>query len=408
MAHIEDRWYRPTQDEFGKVVVNGRGKPVMERTERYGKGDRYRVRYLTPAGERRSKSFADKQKGDAEAFLITVESEKRRGTYVDPTAGKVLFRDYAEQWMRGQTFDESTRESVEYRVRKHLYPMLGDRPLSKINPGLIRDWDRSLYDVLSASTRSVVFAHLRAILGAAVDDEKIVKNPCTARSVRQPRPTERRVVPWTREQVAAIRRAVPERYRLVVDLGAGCGLRQGEIFGLSPDDVDLDAGVIHVRRQVKRVRSRLVFGLPKNDRDRHVPLPSMIARRIEDHIDGGRFGPTSITLPWENPLTGKPTTVDLLLTTTRNGALNRSTFDSKMWHPALALAGIERSRATGVHALRHFYASALLDAGENIKSLSSYLGHHDPGFTLRVYTHLMPSSEDRARRAIDSVLGGDE
>ncbi|WP_212804679.1 hypothetical protein [Actinocatenispora sera] len=89
--------------------------------------------------------------------------------------------------MRGQTFDESTRESVEYRVRKHLYPMLGDRPLSKINPGLIRDWDRSLYDVLSASTRSVVFAHLRAILGAAVDDEKIVKNPCTARSVRQPR-----------------------------------------------------------------------------------------------------------------------------------------------------------------------------------------------------------------------------
>ncbi|BCJ29605.1 tyrosine-type recombinase/integrase [Actinocatenispora sera] len=74
----------------------------------------------------------------------------------------------------------------------------------------------------------------------------------------------------------------------------------------------------------------------------------------------------------------------------------------------LGLAGIERSRATGVHALRHFYASALLDAGENIKSLSSYLGHHDPGFTLRVYTHLMPSSEDRARRAIDSVLGGDE
>ncbi|BCJ29603.1 hypothetical protein [Actinocatenispora sera] len=38
VAHIEDRWYRPTQDEFGKVVVNGRGKPVMERTERYGKG----------------------------------------------------------------------------------------------------------------------------------------------------------------------------------------------------------------------------------------------------------------------------------------------------------------------------------------------------------------------------------
>ncbi len=36
-----------------------------------------------------------------------------------------------------------------------------------------------------------------------------------------------------------------------------------------------------------------------------------------------------------------------------------------------------------MHALRHFYASVLLDAGESIKALSEYLGHSDPGFTLR-------------------------
>ncbi|ALM42037.1 integrase [Streptomyces sp. FR-008] len=56
-----------------------------------------------------------------------------------------------------------------------------------------------------------------------------------------------------------------------------------------------------------------------------------------------------------------------------------------------------------MHALRHFYASALLDAGENIKALSAYLGHTDPGFTLRIYTHLLPSSEGRARLAMDKV-----
>ncbi|MFF4869247.1 tyrosine-type recombinase/integrase [Streptomyces sp. NPDC090109] len=59
-----------------------------------------------------------------------------------------------------------------------------------------------------------------------------------------------------------------------------------------------------------------------------------------------------------------------------------------------------------MHALRHFYASVLLDAGENIKALSSYLGHGDPGFTLRVYTHLMPSSDGRARRAVDGLYEG--
>jgi hypothetical protein len=54
----------------------------------------------------------------------------------------------------------------------------------------------------------------------------------------------------------------------------------------------------------------------------------------------------------------------------------------------------------------HFYASVLLDAGESIRALSEYLGHADPGFTLRVYTHLMPASEDRTRRAVDRALGG--
>ncbi|MET8260731.1 tyrosine-type recombinase/integrase [Micromonospora sp. NPDC005205] len=89
----------------------------------------------------------------------------------------------------------------------------------------------------------------------------------------------------------------------------------------------------------------------------------------------------------------------------RRGAINRRTFDNKSWRPAVVAAGITPTRATGMHALRHFYASSLLDARESIKALASYLGHADPGFTLRVYTHLMPASEERTRRAIDYLFG---
>ncbi|MFE4952622.1 tyrosine-type recombinase/integrase [Streptomyces sp. NPDC056653] len=64
----------------------------------------------------------------------------------------------------------------------------------------------------------------------------------------------------------------------------------------------------------------------------------------------------------------------------------------------------ESVREHGMHALRHFCASALLDAGENIKAVSEYMGHADPGLTLRVYSHLMSDSRERARRAIDSVF----
>ncbi|MFJ8205875.1 tyrosine-type recombinase/integrase [Micromonospora chalcea] len=186
----------------------------------------------------------------------------------------------------------------------------------------------------------------------------------------------------------------------MVDLGAGCGLRQGEILGLGVDDIDLDAGWVHISRQVKLVRSRLVFGLPKNDRDRRVPLPDSIAQVLRQHIDD--FPPVSLTLPWENPASGERVTVPLLFTTIRRGVINRRTFDDKSWRPAVRAAGITPTRATGMHALRHFYASSLLDAGQSIKALASYLGHADPGFTLRVYTHLMPASEERTKCVIDN------
>ena len=57
--------------------------------------------------------------------------------------------------------------------------------------------------------------------------------------------------------------------------------------------------------------------------------------------------------------------------------------------------------------LRHFFASVLLDAGESTRVVSEYLGHADPGFTLRVYTHLMPSSVSRSRSAVDLALSAE-
>jgi integrase len=57
-----------------------------------------------------------------------------------------------------------------------------------------------------------------------------------------------------------------------------------------------------------------------------------------------------------------------------------------------------------MHALRHFYASVLIDAGESVKAVAEYLGHADPGFTLRVYAHLFPASEERARRAVEDMF----
>jgi integrase len=93
-----------------------------------------------------------------------------------------------------------------------------------------------------------------------------------------------------------------------------------------------------------------------------------------------------------------------VFTSREHKLVNRTYFNRHVWKPALAAAGVAPTRENGMHALRHFYASALLEAGTSIRAVADYLGHQDPGFTLRTYTHLMPSSEDRVRQAIDAVL----
>ncbi|MFC5268141.1 site-specific integrase [Kribbella qitaiheensis] len=207
----------------------------------------------------------------------------------------------------------------------------------------------------------------------------------------------------------------PPQYRPLAVVGAACGLRQGEIFGLAEEDIDFDEMVIHVRRQVKKLGRDFVFALPKNDTERDVPMSEGAGLVLQEHIAAVR--PRPYTLPWEK-LGGRPRTVNLLFRWTDDKHIRARTYDEMVWKAALAEAGVipmptkdargrrqyKTARDAGMHALRHYYASITLADGVNIKELAEYLGHGDPGFTLRLYTHMLPSSHERARKAVDSRL----
>jgi integrase len=406
-GHIQDRWY--------KVENDSSGKPRRVRTDRYGTGLRYRARYIGPDGTEKSKSFPDGQKRLADQCLAHIEADMSRGQYLDPAAGRETFGRYAEKWLNTQTTEMTTRESVESAIRGHAIPYLGSRPLGSFKPEHIRDWLSELERALPASSyRRVIYNNVATILNAAVDDGHLSKNPCHAQSVRPPAAGQGRIVPWSAERAFAVRAALPERFRAAVDLGGGCGLRQGEIFGLSVDEIDFDAGWLHIVNQVKVTKSGLVFAPPKRNKLRDVPLPDRVANVLKLHMEA--FPPVEITLPWLRP-DGPLITKRLLFTRLDGaGAVRRTDFNDRAWKPALVAAGVipepkrgerhQAAREHGMHALRHFYASVLLDAGENVKALSNYLGHNDPGFTLRVYTHLMPSSDARARKAVDGLYEG--
>ncbi|MFB6628915.1 tyrosine-type recombinase/integrase [Streptomyces sp. NPDC056362] len=403
-GHIQDRWF--------KTSVGPDGKPVREKTSRHGIGLRYRARYVGPDGTEKSMSFPDKQKRLAEQWLSHTAADMARGQYVDPRAGRITFRSYAKTWLKGQTSELSSQIEVERRLRLHAYPHIGSRPLDSFRPQHIRELLAALEaSPISSSYARNVYSDVRAVLAAAVDDGLLSRNPCGAKSVRPPASEPRRVVPWLPEQVRAVRAALPKRYQAMADVGAGCGLRQGEIVGLAEDALDLEENVLRVTRQVKLIRGKAVFAPPKCDKERDVPLPQSVADSLRRHMDACK--PVEVTLPWRKP-DGPQVTARLLFTNTASGLVWRSNFNIQEWKPALAAAGLipERrkgkpyvsAREHGMHALRHFYASVLLDAGESIRAVSEYLGHSDPGLTLRVYAHLMPASRERTRNAVDALF----
>jgi integrase len=136
---------------------------------------------------------------------------------------------------------------------------------------------------------------------------------------------------------------------------------------------------------------------------RRVPLSSGAFAALRAHARA--FPSAEVTLPWSEA-DGKPVTVQLLVTADGGRMYTGDLFSKVVWQGAFRTAGLEyRTRADGMHALRHFYASTLLAQGVSIKELAEYLGHGDPGFTLRTYTHLVPYSYERARMAIDGVFG---
>ncbi|HKS46226.1 MAG TPA: site-specific integrase [Amycolatopsis sp.] len=409
MASIEDRWFRPKRDpKTRKPVLDERGKSVLEQTDRHGKGLRWCVRWYEPDGRERRQSFA--KKVDADAHKATVEADMLRGQYIDARAGKELFGDFATRWLADQTTDPVTRAETAARLRRYVEPFtLWRTQLGKVKPGTIQAWVRALDGAgrggagIAESTKLVVWSNVSAILNAAVADELIGKNPCNSPTVRKPKPDDRKVVAWPREWVVAMHAQMPDRYRVAVPLGSGVGLRQGEIFGLAVKDVDFLRGKVTVQRQVKVVDGQLVFALPKGRKSRDVPLPGSVRDELAAHL--AEYPAVAVTLPWREP-GGKPVTVDLVVPSEDGSACHRTTFNREVWRKTRAKAGVPQTRENGMHAMRHYYASVLLDAGENIKAVSEFLGHVSTVTTLEIYGHMMPSSEDRTKSAIDAAWCG--
>ncbi|WP_405056060.1 hypothetical protein OG474_25350 [Kribbella sp. NBC_01505] len=289
MAYVKDQWTRPVKQADGTVV--------RERNEkRWGKGKRWLAVWIGPEGKEVSAAFDTKTVASRHGSAM--ETDRERGEYVDPRAGKVRLEEVGTAWLRSRSVDPSSDIQYESKWRLHVEPRFGKRSVGTIRPSEIAEWVRALTEQFGTSTARTAFLVLFGCLELAVEDGTLKRNPARSKTVKRPPVPDSEILVWPEETVDAIVAAHPPQFRLVPIVGGGAGLRQGEIFGLSVEDFDYEAKVIWVRRQVKKLGKDFVFAAPKNDRVRSVPMSDEVAEFTRAHIE--EFGATEVTLPWEN------------------------------------------------------------------------------------------------------------
>src|SRR4051795_7490223 len=244
----------------------------------------YRPRFRDEAGKEHARHF--KRKIDAQRWLDEMTAAMVTGQYVDPTAGRVTVQEYAEQWRAAQVHRPTTAAHVETMLRRHVHPTLGHKRLSSVLPSDVQAMVKRLSLDLAPSTVGVVHRILAGIFKAAVRDRRIVASPCEG--AKLPKVHRQRVEPLTLEAVQALTEAVPDRYRALVTLAAGTGLRQGEAFGLTVDRIDFLRHQLTVDRQLVTMPDRAPYLAPPKTQAsvRAVPLPQVVVDALAAHLAG--------------------------------------------------------------------------------------------------------------------------
>lgn len=388
---VDDLWYSARRERG----PDGRLLPPQP-TKRHGRGKRYRVRTSgLPA-------VLVAKKADAERLDAERATDLARGQYIDPKLGRETVGAYGARHRAAQLHRGSTQELVERAFRLHIDPVLGRLPLAQVRSSTVQGWVRGL-DLAPATVR-VVYAVLCGMFAAAVRDRAISASPCVGITLPELAHTEHLIL--APAQVHALADAVPDRYRALVYVGAGCGLRHGEAIGLELQHVDFLRRELHVVQQITTHAGRPPHLAPPKTKTsrRTVELPQVTADALALHIR--RFPPQPVDVVDGTELRRSRTrAASLLFTNTAGRPINRGGW-SRVWAPAAKVVGLPER--TGYHALRHYFASLLIFSGASVKTVQVALGHSTPTTTLDVYVGLWPDQLDRTRSLVDAALQAPE
>lgn len=316
--------------------------------------------------------------------------------------------------------EQTTLEQYRQHLRLHIVPFIGRTKLSKLNAPLIRAFaDRLQEEGRSSTMAKYIIRSLGGLLSDAQERGLIVRNPVHELRVRRKgrnRKADAQDRPGSKLKIG-VDIPTPDEIKLILGAAAGrwrpflltaifTGLRASELRGLRWQDIDLKKAELHVRQRADRHRK---IGPPKSEAgERTVPLPPTVVSVLREWKLACPIGPLGLVFP-----NGKGH-VEFHVNIIQRGLLP-TMMAAGVTMPSLDAQGAARRDAdgrplveakyTGLHALRHFYASWCInrkaDRGLELpaKVVQHRLGHSSIVVTMDTYGHLFPRSDDATELA---------
>ncbi len=380
--------------------------------------------YVTDAqtGTKKQRWFSFPTRKEAEVHLSDMLAKIHSGGTVSVT--KQTVADYMEEWLlkRAGAVRETSLDGYRHIVHTHLIPAFGGIPLRGLTPLHVQGYitqklrgdPKTKQRPLAPATVRKQVAVLREALGHAVKWGLLARNVCDL--VEKPRARQREMRVWDEEQtrlfLAEAKRC--STYYPLYLTAISTGMRAGELLALSWRAIDFTLGVARVERTFYRLGGKQLFQEPKTDKSRRVvELPPTVVemlRHLKEERDrlkhefGSAYGDQDLVFCQPD---GKPLHLHNIVRRDFRRVLNMDNLRAKLRAQGIreeALPkGLPRIR---FHDLRHSHATDLLAHGEHPKVVQERLGHYDPAFTLRVYSHVLPGMQAQAALRLEERLFG--
>ncbi len=307
--------------------------------------------------------------------------------------------DYLDSWLKNSVQDTvrvTTYQGYERIVRLHIKPTLEGVKLDRLTPVHVRSLYRERLEAgLAPRMVQLVHTTLHKALKQAVADNLIPRNATEA--VKAPRPERTEMKPLSPDQARALLQAARgEKLEALYALALTTGMRQGELLGFKWEDIDMEAGTLHVQRTLSTAMGEgFSFNAPKTAKSRRsIRIPKLALHSLRRHRTAQLEERMKMAGPWSEH--------GLVFTTGVGTPISRGDLITRSFKPLLQQAGLPTVR---FHDLRHTCATLLLSKGTHVKLVQELLGHSTIAVTLDTYSHVLPGMGDGLADTMDEALG---